>query len=106
MTVNDRIQSLIDQNRVMVFMKGDRNVPMCGFSATVIAVLDRLNASYETVDVLEDPAIREGIKRFSNWPTIPQVYVDGKFVGGCDIVRDLYEKGDLAPLLRGETASA
>lgn len=99
-SVNDRIQSLIDKNKILVFMKGDRSIPMCGFSATVVQVLNRLGVPYETVDVLEDPEIREGVKRFSNWPTIPQVYVDGKFVGGCDIVRDLYERGELEPLLR------
>lgn len=103
-SVNDRIQSLIDRNKVMVFMKGDRSIPMCGFSATVVQVLNRLNVPYETVDVLEDPEIREGVKRFSNWPTIPQVYIDGKFVGGCDIVRDLYERGELEPLVRRATA--
>jgi len=102
-SVNDRIQGLIDQNRVLVFMKGSRNIPMCGFSATVVQTLDRLRVPYETVDVLKDPEIREGVKGFSKWPTIPQVYVDGKFLGGCDIVRDMYQSGELEPLLRAST---
>jgi len=105
-SVHERIQSLIDGNHVLLFMKGNREIPMCGFSATVIQVLERLAVPYETVDVLEDPEIREGVKQFSNWPTIPQLYVDGKFVGGCDIVRDMYESGELEPLVRAAAASA
>jgi monothiol glutaredoxin len=101
----DRIQSLIEHNKVLLFMKGSRTIPMCGFSAAVIQVLDRVNVPYETVDVLEDPEIREGVKSFSNWPTIPQLYVDGKFLGGCDIVRDMDAKGELAPLLRAATGN-
>jgi monothiol glutaredoxin len=102
--LEERIQSLIDRNKILVFMKGNRSIPMCGFSATVVQVLDRLGVPYETVDVLEDPDIREGVKLFSNWPTIPQVYVGGKFIGGCDIVRDLYERGELEPLVKGAVA--
>jgi len=104
-SVNERIQSLIDANKILIFMKGNREIPMCGFSATVIEVFNRLKVPYETVDVLEDPQIREGIKAFSSWPTIPQVYVDGKFVGGCDIIRDLYTRGELEPIVRGAAAS-
>jgi len=104
-SVKERIQSLIDKNRILVFMKGNRAIPMCGFSATVVQVLDRLGAEYETVDVLEDPEIREGVKMFSNWPTIPQVYIDGKFIGGCDILRDMYQRGELAPLVRAEATA-
>ncbi len=100
-SVDDRIRSLIDRNKILIFMKGNRVIPMCGFSATVIQVFDRIGVPYETVDVLEEPEIREGVKVFSNWPTVPQVYVDGKFIGGCDIIRDLYERGDLEPLVRG-----
>lgn len=103
-SVHDRVQSLIDQNRILVFMKGNREIPMCGFSATVVSVLDRLNVPYHTVDVLEDPEVREGVKQFSNWPTIPQLYIDGKFIGGCDIVRDMYESGELESLARAATA--
>ena len=101
----ERIQSLIDANKILIFMKGNREIPMCGVSATVIEVFNRLKVPYETVDVLEDPQIREGIKAFSSWPTIPQVYVDGKFVGGCDIIRDLYTRGELEPIVRGAAAS-
>jgi monothiol glutaredoxin len=104
-SVNERIQELINNNKVLVFMKGNRAIPMCGFSATVVQVLDRLGADYETVDVLEDPEIRDGVKMFSKWPTIPQVYIDGKFIGGCDIVRDMYQRGELEPLVRA-TATA
>jgi len=104
-SVDQRIQSLIDQNKILVFMKGNREVPMCGFSAMVVQVLNQLAVPYETVDVLEDPEIREGVKHFSSWPTIPQVYIDGKFVGGCDIIRDLYETGELEPLARAATTA-
>jgi monothiol glutaredoxin len=103
-SVADRIQSLIDANKVLIFMKGNREIPMCGFSAAVIQVFERLGVPYETIDVLEDPQIRDGVKQFSNWPTIPQVYVDGKFVGGCDIVRDLYERGELETMVRKAVA--
>jgi monothiol glutaredoxin len=105
-SANERIQALITNTRVLVFMKGNRAIPMCGFSATVVQVLDRLGATYETVDVLEDPEIREGVKAFSNWPTIPQVYIDGKFIGGCDIVRDMYQRGELEPLVRATAAAS
>jgi monothiol glutaredoxin len=81
-------------------MKGNRNFPQCGFSAATVAVLDQFGMAYATVDVLSDPELRNEIKAFSNWPTIPQLYVDGKFVGGCDIVRELYESGDLEVLLK------
>ena len=86
----DRIEELIASDRIVLFMKGDRNVPQCGFSATVVQILDRLAPEYTTVNVLADPRIREGIKEFSSWPTIPQLYVGGEFLGGCDIVREMY----------------
>ena len=104
-SVDDRIQSLIEGNKVLLFMKGNRQIPMCGFSAAVIQVLEQLAVSYETIDVLEDPEIREGVKAFSNWPTIPQLYVAGKFVGGCDIVRDMYARGELETLVRAAMAA-
>jgi len=103
-SVDERIQSLIDRSKVLLFMKGNRAIPMCGFSAAVIQVLDRTNVPYQTVDVLQDSEIREGVKSFSNWPTIPQLYVGGKFVGGCDIVREMDSRGELAPLLRAATS--
>jgi monothiol glutaredoxin len=98
--VTDRIQATISRNKIVLFMKGNRNFPQCGFSAATVEIFNELGAPYETVDVLADNEIREGIKRYSNWPTIPQVYINGKFVGGCDIVRELYESGELQTLVK------
>ena len=95
-----RIRDAIAANKIVIYMKGSPSFPMCGFSAATIEVFNDLGVPYETVDVLKDPEIREGIKRFSNWPTIPQVYIDGKFVGGCDIIREMHASGELAPLVR------
>lgn len=95
-----QIQTLVDTHPIVVFMKGTKNFPQCGFSATVAEVMKRLGVAYHDVNVLTDPAIRQGIKDFANWPTIPQVYVGGKFVGGCDIVRDMFTSGELEPLVR------
>jgi monothiol glutaredoxin len=102
----DRIESAIHENKVCVFMKGNRNFPQCGFSAATVAMLDQIGAPYGTVDVLSDPELREQIKVYSNWPTIPQVYVDGKFVGGCDIVRELYESGELQTLINSAVGAS
>ncbi len=103
MNLNDalkaRIESTIQQDRVVLFMKGTRHFPQCGFSATVVQILDKLVPKYATVNVLADAEIREGIKAYANWPTIPQLYIDGKFVGGCDIVRDMYTAGELQEAL-------
>lgn len=99
-----RIQSLIASDRAVLFMKGDREAPQCGFSATVVQILDRLIPSYTTVDVLADPALREGVKVFSSWPTIPQLYVDGEFVGGCDIIQEGFASGELHESLGLERA--
>jgi len=96
--LRDRITSIIEQNNVVLFMKGNRMMPQCGFSGRVIQILDGLISDYNTVDVLSDPEIRDGIKEFSSWPTIPQLYVKGEFVGGCDIITDLYNSGDLHTL--------
>jgi monothiol glutaredoxin len=93
--VQDRIESLIRSDRVVLFMKGNRRAPQCGFSAQVVQILDRLLPDYTTFDVLSDPAVREGIKAYSSWPTIPQLYVGGEFVGGCDIVRELFQTGEI-----------
>ena len=90
-----RIDELVQKNRVLLFMKGERGNPQCGFSATVVQILDSLIPDYATVDVLRDPAIREGVKLYSSWPTIPQLYIDGEFQGGCDIVREMYASGEL-----------
>ena len=95
-----RIKSLIDQNKILIFMKGTPSLPMCGFSAATIEVFNELGVKYSTVNVLEDPAIREGIKAFSKWPTIPQVYVNGQFIGGCDIVQEMHARGELEPLVK------
>ena len=96
-----RIESLIGSDKVVVFMKGDRRAPQCGFSAQVVQMLDSHLPAYTTVDVLQDPEVRQGIKDFTNWPTIPQVYVNGEFVGGCDILTELYQSGELEGLLGG-----
>ena len=98
-TLQERIQGIIDSNDVVLFMKGTKHFPQCGFSATVVEVLRRSGSEFQDVNVLEDPAIRHGIKEFANWPTIPQLYVRGKFVGGCDIIREMYEKGELGAVL-------
>jgi monothiol glutaredoxin len=95
----DRIQSEIDGSPVVLFMKGTPDMPQCGFSAVVAQVLGHLGVDFTGVNVLADPEIREGIKAFSNWPTIPQLYVKGEFVGGCDIVREMFEAGELQQLL-------
>ena len=90
-----RIDSIVQDNKVVLFMKGNRQQPQCGFSATVIGILNNLTSDYDTVNVLEDPEIREGIKAYSEWPTIPQLYIDGEFVGGCDLVQQMYTSGGL-----------
>jgi monothiol glutaredoxin len=97
--LRQRIQAMVDEQPVVLFMKGTKAFPQCGFSATVVEVLRRLEADFKDVNVLADPDVREGIKEFADWPTIPQLYVKGKFVGGCDIVREMYENGELEPLL-------
>ncbi len=94
-----QISELVATNRIVLFMKGTRSMPQCGFSAQVVKILDELQPSYETVDVLRSTEIRDGIKQFSEWPTIPQLYIDGQFVGGCDIVREMHTSGDLQKLI-------
>jgi monothiol glutaredoxin len=91
----NEISELVGNNRVVLFMKGTRHFPQCGFSATVVQILNELVPEYQTVNVLKSPEMRDGIKEYSSWPTIPQLYVDGKFVGGCDIVREMYVAGEL-----------
>jgi monothiol glutaredoxin len=93
------IQAQIDANPVLLFMKGTPMFPQCGFSARVIQILKHAGVPFKTVNVLEDQEIREGIKAFSNWPTIPQLYVKGEFVGGCDIITEMYQSGELQTLL-------
>lgn len=99
MSVQDTIQSQINANDVMLYMKGTPTFPQCGFSSVVTQILNYLEVEYASVNVLEDMEIREGIKAFSNWPTIPQLYVKGEFIGGCDIVKEMFEQGELKPLL-------
>ena len=100
MTAQDSIKSTIDTNDVVLFMKGTPVFPQCGFSSVVARVLDHLQVEFESVNVLEDDGIRQGIKDFSNWPTIPQLYVKGEFVGGCDIVREMFQAGELQDMLK------
>ncbi len=97
--VFERIRQEVASNDVVLFMKGTPVFPQCGFSAAVVQVLTHLGVKFKGIDVLSDPSIRQGIKEFSEWPTIPQLYVKGEFVGGCDIVREMYEEGELAKLL-------
>ncbi|PCJ58225.1 MAG: monothiol glutaredoxin, Grx4 family [Rhodospirillaceae bacterium] len=92
----DRIREDISENAVVLFMKGSPVFPQCGFSATVVEILSRMHVKFKGIDVLSDPDLREGIKQFSDWPTVPQLYVKGEFVGGCDILREMYENGELA----------
>jgi len=100
MSVQDTIKSQVEGHRVVLYMKGSPQFPMCGFSATATQLLKMSGAQdIFTVDVLQNPEIREGIKHYANWPTIPQLYVDGEFVGGCDIMREMYQSGELQKLL-------
>lgn len=96
--VQSQIDNLVKSNDVVLFMKGSADQPMCGFSATVVRILDLVNVPFKDVNVMMDMGIREGIKEYSNWPTIPQLYVKGEFIGGCDIVREMYEAGELNDL--------
>lgn len=103
--VKEKIDNLIQQNKIMVFMKGSKLMPMCGFSNNVVQIINSFAVPYETFDILEDPEIRQGIKEYSNWPTIPQVYINGEFVGGSDIMIELYQKGDLQQMVEVAMAS-
>jgi len=98
-TVHERISQEVADNQVVLYMKGSPVFPQCGFSAAVVQILSHLGVKFKGVDVLTDPGIRQGIKEFSNWPTIPQLYVKGEFVGGCDIIREMYETGELQQVL-------
>lgn len=102
---NERIETLVKSNPVMVFMKGNKLMPQCGFSNNVVQILNILGVPYETFDVLEDPEIRQGIKEYSNWPTIPQVYLNGEFLGGSDIMIELYQSGQLREMVEVALAS-
>ena len=100
--LKQRIETTINQNRIMLFMKGNPSMPQCGFSAAVVGVLKEEGVAFGSHNILADNELREGLKEYSNWPTFPQLYVDGKLVGGCDIVRAMHAKGELAPVLAGK----
>ena len=102
---NARIDAVVKNNAVVLFMKGSPLFPQCGFSSRAVAILNHLNTEFESVDVLQDQGIRQGIKAYSDWPTIPQLYVGGEFVGGSDIMMEMYESGELAEMLNGDKAA-
>lgn len=94
------IEQTIREHDVVLFMKGSKKIPQCGFSATVVQILERCGIDFKDVNVLADQAVREGVKQFSNWPTVPQLYIKGEFIGGCDIAREMFESGELQDLLK------
>lgn len=98
--VFEHIKQNIEDNDVVLFMKGNALFPQCGFSSVVAKIMDHLQVTYKDIDVLQDMEIREGIKQFSDWPTIPQLYIKGEFIGGCDIVKDMFQSGELMDLLK------
>ena len=102
--VQQQIAETVAKHPVLLFVKGTKQFPQCGFSAAVIDVFQRIGVPFETVNVLADAAVREGVKRFTSWPTIPQIFVAGKFIGGCDIVREMYAAGELEPLVKAAAA--
>ncbi|MCX5983818.1 MAG: Grx4 family monothiol glutaredoxin [Nostocales cyanobacterium LacPavin_0920_SED1_MAG_38_18] len=103
--LKERIDTLVEENKIMVFMKGNKLMPQCGFSNNVVQILNTLGVPFETLDILADPEIRQGIKEYSNWPTIPQVYINGKFIGGSDILIEMYNKGELQEVVEVALAS-
>ncbi len=105
-TTEQRIKDIIAASDVVLFMKGAATAPQCGFSAAVVQILNGLAVPFAGIDVLADPAVREGIKSFSNWPTIPQLYIRGEFIGGCDIVREMLQAGELTALLKDKGIAA
>ncbi|PHR55554.1 MAG: monothiol glutaredoxin, Grx4 family [Robiginitomaculum sp.] len=98
-TVADAIKKTVTGNDIVLYMKGTPTFPQCGFSSTVVQIFDYLGAEYASVNVLDDPEIRQGVKDYNNWPTVPQVFVKGEFIGGCDIMREMFESGELKSLL-------
>jgi monothiol glutaredoxin len=103
--LKERIDTLVEENKIMVFMKGNKLMPQCGFSNNVVQILNTLGVPFETLDILADQEIRQGIKEYSNWPTIPQVYINGQFVGGSDILIEMYNKGELQQAVEVALAS-
>ncbi len=103
--LHDQIDSMVKGSKILVFMKGSKLMPQCGFSNNTVQILNSLGAPYDTFDVLSDPDIRQGIKEYSSWPTIPQVYIDGEFVGGSDVLIELYQQGELQQMVEVALAS-
>lgn len=101
-----QIQNDITENAIVLYMKGTAEAPQCGFSSIVVQLLTHLEVPFKVVNVLDDPNIRDGIKKFSNWPTIPQLYIKGEFIGGCDIVKEMYQSGELQALLKSKEIQA
>jgi len=102
MSIDQFIDNEVNRNEVVLFLKGTPQFPMCGFSGQVVQILDNLGVAYKGLNVLENEALRQGIKTYSNWPTIPQLYVKGEFVGGCDIIREMFQSGELQSLLKNK----
>ena len=100
--IKNKIETMINQNEILLFMKGTPSMPQCGFSAAVVGVLNHMGIKFESINVLQDQEVREGIKTFSDWPTIPQLYVKKEFVGGCDIIREMHENGELSEYLKNK----
>ena len=103
--ISEEIKKTVSENKVVLYMKGTPEMPQCGFSAKVVQILSQLGTIYISFDVLSDPELRAGIKEFSNWPTIPQLYIKKEFVGGCDIVKEIYENGELKKILKDKNLS-
>lgn len=103
--VHQEIAERVKTTPVVLFMKGTKNMPQCGFSATAVSILNDLRVPFSDVNVLADPELREGVKQFSDWPTVPQLYVKGEFIGGCDIMREMHERGELAEVVRDVVAA-
>ena len=103
MNINEQIKNLVNENDICLFMKGTPDVPQCGFSLAVANILKHLNVKFKGINVLENDEMRQGIKQYSDWPTIPQLYIKGEFVGGCDIVKEMFEKGELKELLKNKS---
>ena len=103
MSINEQIKNLINENDICLFMKGTPDIPQCGFSLAVANMLKHLNLKFKGINVLENDEMRQGIKQYSDWPTIPQLYIKGEFIGGCDIVKEMFEKGELKELLRNKS---
>lgn len=101
-TAHDRIKKTVTDNDIVLYMKGTPTFPQCGFSSTVVQIFDYLGAQYASVNVLEDADIRQGVKDYNNWPTVPQIFVKGEFVGGCDIMREMFETGELKTMLESK----